>query len=219
MNKIMRGGLVLRLLVPAVAAALAGLYLACEKEPQDEVDKYFEQHPYRSESRGADEGTEDLVMTPANAAVTFVGEQVQFHVEGGNPPFSWSVANDADGDIDEQGDRDALYTADTLQPNTVVAVDDDGRTAIGHINHTVADLQISPSGDQQIPPSTAANFIASGGAPPYNWSQFKSMGALATGGANSENCTYTANATSGTNVLIVTDFVGDSAQVTIRQVP
>ncbi|MBM4144018.1 MAG: hypothetical protein FJ225_10575 [Lentisphaerae bacterium] len=211
-----------RMAVLIATLVLAGgglLYVACEKEEEDEIDRFFSQNPYRSRSHDAGDETEALTMDPENATVTFLGEEIHFRVEGGEEPFDWSVADDGAGNVDEQGERDAIYKADTLDPNTVVAVDRDGKTAVGKINQTTAPLQIIPSGTQTILAGDTVNYEATGGSAPYDWSQFRpSFATLTMGGADNEELQYDSNVgQTGTNIVVVTDRVGDSAQVSVIQ--
>jgi len=214
-----------RALSPLLAVLLLGIggivYTACEQEQPDEIDEHFEQTPYSSRAR-SEGGIERPRLIPSAATITFIDQQVAFEFDGGDPPVRWTVADDDAGDIHRNGDRDAVYTADTLGPNTVIAEDSEGRTAAATINQNLAPLQISPSGTQNIPAGGGAagtgTFTASGGLAPYDWTVFLgAMTASLTPSGDTTQCDYETSAATGTNTLYVTDMIGDSAQVTIVQ--
>jgi hypothetical protein len=214
-----RSRLVLPALAPLLAVAAAAVYLACEKEVQDEVDKYFKEHPYASgQDRSAEEGVEGLRMLPATAAVTFIGEEIHFRVEGGDEPFRWDVADDDHGEVTENGERDAVYKAKTLDPNSVIAVDDEGRTAVGRVGFTTAALSVTPATlTVAANPGDTYNFIAAGGSAPYSWhTVIGTLGAIVGNGGDNETATYTVTSgNAGTNTVVLVDQAGATAQASV----
>jgi len=185
-----------------------------QEEPEDEIDRYFQQNAPRSQSR-QHANSEDLVISPQSASVTFIGQEILFTITGGKTPFHWHVGDTADGSIDKQDNqRQAVYTAKTLEPNTVLANDRDGKTALAGVGQVVAPLSMQPA-SLTIPHAVANTytFIAIGGSAPYNWQHvISSLGTVAGDGGDNETATYTVTGAGGigTNLIVLIDQAGSS---------
>lgn len=200
--------------------ALGLVLIGCELFQPTDVDNYFEQNPYPSKGRDK-ENPGDLIIDPTAATVEWIGEKVVFTVDKGNEPFEWRVAESAHGSITRMdNDRQAVYKCKTLEPNTVIAEDANGRTIAAPINTVIGDLQIV-GGNVTIPAGsgTVVGFVAVGGVPPYDWKiTFSSLATVAESGPDDENCTYTETGgpgATGTNLLIVVDQLSNVDQVSI----
>lgn len=202
----------LSLAVFAVGTVLAGLAVisGCEDEPETDISGMGS---YRSDSRH-ENGLGGLTISPDFATVTANGQQVLFQADRGTPPYTWDTAT-ADGHMVPQGENQALYVVDNVHANQVIVTDAKGSVAVADIIRYTSALKITPS-TQALNDGDAAMFTASGGTPPYDWSQVLSLATLTEQGANDYQCVYDDAAGGGlTNTLIVIDSDGSTAQASI----
>jgi hypothetical protein len=162
------------MMASALVIAVGLLFPACEDEPStggDDLDTYFATHPYVSDPRN-DSGVPPLTMIPISAIASFVGQQISFVISGGNPPYHWDVANTTYGRVDQSQDATdhAIYIANVVAPNSVIAYDSNGRSGIGEIVTGANNMQVTPL-TATIPatnqPGGQIQFTVSGGIPPY----------------------------------------------------
>lgn len=207
------------LLAPAMILGWAG----CESEDSpdtESVDDYFDSHPYVSDPR-APGAKRDVSVSPAEASVTFVGQEIAFYASGGQSPYTWDVADPSAGRMHTSATRaqDARYECLKLKPNSVIVADNQGHAAIATINSstgsppaalTAAANPTSLSADGQ-----KAQLSATGGSPPYTWTVDDAfLGGVSPSVGSS--VVYTRNHV-GDNSVTVTDNAGNSAGLVIQQ--
>jgi len=184
----------------------------CEDEPSTgSLDKYFANNPYISDPRSTPANAV-LQITPGRASVTTKGEQVHFSVKGGAGPYSWGVAEPANGTITPQGGSShAIYTVTKIAANNVIVNDTTGHAAIGDITSGIGTVSVSPATATLATNETALVLTASGGTPPYAWAIASSpsgSGSSVSAAAGKQSLyTRTAGPT-GTAVVSVTDEGG-----------
>ncbi|NQT92129.1 MAG: hypothetical protein HQ559_05155 [Lentisphaerae bacterium] len=208
----------------AMLCVLGAFLIGCELFQPNDVDDYFDQNPYPTKGRDK-ENPGDLTIDPTAATVEWIGEKVVFTVEGGNETFKWRVADSDQGSIKRMdNDRQAVYKCKSLEPNTVIAEDANGRTVAAPINTVIADLRIVPSGPFTVSwnagsPATIG-LLAVGGLPPYEWKvTFSDLGTItSTSGPDDENAVYTdesGGSVTGRNVIVVIDSGVETAEATV----
>ncbi len=209
-----------RMLWVAMPLSLLASFLVlgpgCEDEPSDnDVDKFFEEHPYVSDPRH-DTGRIVLQVEPASATVSDIGDKVLFTASGGKLPYTWAVTTPAAGSIAKQGDYKAIYTAGAVAPNTVVVYDRNGDAALATINGSA--LIIQPPGPITVAQGGTQTFKALGGAGGYLWTvSDQSLGTLDTDEGETVTYTGNTNSESGDNIITVYDAKNNAASVTITQ--
>jgi hypothetical protein len=180
------------------------------------VDSYFASHPLVSDPR-APNAPQDVVITPAIASVSFVGQAITFTVTGGEGPYHWDVAT-GNGHVGSPANdtSQGVYTTLTLAGNSVIVYDARGHSAIATVGTgTASALAITPSSATLTTNTQVTAFAVSGGTPPYNWTVLHGAnGILNT--ASGASVLYTRTAP-GDNALTVSDSVGGSANVVISQ--
>ena len=198
--------------------AVGVLVPGCEEDTVvDDLSAYFAANPYISQARTP--GTLPLVVTPSIDSVTVKGQKVAFRAKGGQPPYFWGVATPERGSIETiAGSTEyAVYTATTVGPNSIVVSDALGGAAVAKVQAgTPTALQIIPSAVTLVDPplGAAVDFVVVGGVEPYGRfdEAFPELGTVSQGG------TYfvqQVNVT-GTNILTITDAVGDFANATVE---
>lgn len=204
------------LFATAALAVLAGP--GCETD--DNVDSggiagYFENNPYTSLERL--EGYEYLRITPASAEVTFVGQTVRFQVDGGTPPYEWTVALPGVGGIGSVRENEAVYTAGAVAPNNVLVFDVAGRSGVAAINGGIETetLAVNADPDTLAVDGGRSAVNVTGGVPPYRWSVLD--GDLGTIDRNSGESVVYTRLRSGDNSVRVTDSEGSTGAVVIQQ--
>ncbi|MBP7828878.1 MAG: hypothetical protein KA248_03055 [Kiritimatiellae bacterium] len=189
-------------------------------ETDDHVDSsrvgdYFEDNPYTSLARP--EADRYLRITPAEAEVTFIGQTVRFQVDGGTPPFDWTVALPAVGSIGSPRENEAIYTASAVEPNNVLVFDASGRSGVAAINGGLEPdtLTVSADPDTLLLDGGRAVVNVTGGVAPYRWSvQSGALGYLDR--TSGESVVYTRSS-AGDNSVRVTDSQGSTGAVVIQQ--
>jgi alpha-tubulin suppressor-like RCC1 family protein len=147
---------------------------------------------------------ENLAITPTSAYVV-VDSDYSLGFTGGVPPVSYSIVSGG-GAIDS---ATGVYTAPSTTGSATVRVTD----ALGHTSDASLTmfnpLTISPN-DQTIGINTVQNFTASGGVGALTFSIFSGNGSI-----NPSTGVYTAPATAGTEIIQVTDSIGNTASATL----
>ena len=126
---------------------------------------------------------------------------------GGQPPYRFSVVSGT-GTVDPVS---GVYTAPSAAGTTTVQVADSlGAIAqIAIVNNaqltmSTASITVTAGAGQAYP------FVGAGGTPPYSYSQISGPGTTSPGGV------YSADNSSGTAVIRVTDSIGVTADATVR---
>ena len=211
----------LSLLVIAVLTLVPSFLLTgCESDDSPDtnnLDSYFEQHPYVSDPRG--ETTPRIVnIAPEVVDVSFAGQQVTFTAFGGQDPYVWDTADHGNGTVQAQPNTaSAVYTASAVGPNDVIVYDQNGRAAIATINGPTMPLLAVANPSTLTVDGALATVTASGGVPPYSWDTGDhALGVVSplVGGS----VVYTRGH-SPDNSVTVTDSAGDSFTLVIKQTP
>lgn len=156
-----------------------------------------------------------------------------FYVRGGSAPYYWSHSDPYMGyltPVDEFNDgvdsklrytfKPMLYGTAGTDEDTIIVTDGEGNTATIKITVTaseeeeeeVPELVITPS-TQTIANGSSINLTASGGVPPYSWSQSDPSASIDPEGTT---VTLDASGVADTEItVIVTDSEGNSASATI----
>jgi hypothetical protein len=180
------------------------------------VDSYFADHPLISDPR-APGAPQDVVVTPAIASVSFVGQLVTFEVTGGEGAYHWGAAN-GNGTVAPRASdtSQAVYTTLTLAGNSVIVYDARGHSAVATVGTgTASALVITPSSATLTTNTQVTSFAVSGGTPPYNWAVLH--GANGTLNTTSGASVLYTRTNPGDNALTVSDSAGGSANVVISQ--
>lgn len=148
--------------------------------------------------------TQTLSISPS-AKTLAVNNQFTFSGSGGTPPLSYSMVSGG-GSIDSVS---GVYTAPASSGSAVVRVSDSlGATADANVTVNAA-LAISPS-SQTLAINGTLSFSSSGGVIPYTYSVVSGSGSI-----NASTGAYTASASTGTDVVRVTDSLGNTTDATI----
>jgi len=214
--------LILALAVVAIISAMFFAITGCESDGDtgSGLDAYFAANPFISDPRTTGDlsnGGLSLSSSPDPALVTTAGQKVIWTVSGGDTPFTWAVASTTPGSIAAQtgNTRQAVYTVATVTKNNVIVSDANGYAAIGEITTgTTPGVQITPaSWDVTASPTT---FTASGGVPPYVWDTVShTVGTVTGSGTQNQTGSYATANFSGTNSIVVTDSLGNSATANV----
>ena len=196
-------------------------YTGCEGESNSDssgVDEYFEANSYSSETR-EEPGEATLKIDPTLAAISIIGQSVEFTARGGQTPYTWSVGNSTKGHVVVKGWSEGVYVCDEVGNNDVIVVDTQGHSAIAHITPKVDAMTVSPPSVTLASGEYYASFTVSGGTPPYIWSSGNvSLGTVSYSADTSYLAAYTAVAgTYGQNVITVSDSEGRTASATVTQ--
>jgi len=152
-----------------------------------------------------------LAITPPSAVVAPLGTQAFTASGGSGMGYMFSLSVDSSGgSITAAG----AYTAGAIGGvmDTVQVVDSAANMATATVTVT-GSLEISPK-SATVAAGGMQTFTASGGTPPYTW-------ALTTAGSGSmasitmAGGVYTAGAMAGTDIVTVTDTVGNTGSATI----
>ncbi len=205
--------------IAAIAAAAVVLLPGCEDTPSTEdAAQYAQANPYSSLPRDTP-GNPRLVVSPATANATLVGERLLFALEGGVLPIRWDVSKRASGTIEPQGDgRQAIYVVRTLEANDIIITDSSGQAALAKINGESTALSIVPSGDAELTFDSERIILAAiGGEPRYEWrAVYPDRGTISFRSSDTATIDYRRD-TVGDNVIIVTDSNGDTASLVVSQ--
>jgi len=179
------------------------------------VDSYFADHPLVSDPRDPT-APQDVVLTPASASVSFIGQLITFTVTGGEGAYHWGVAN-GNGTVAPRAEdtSQGVYTTITLAGNSVIVYDARGHSAIATVNTgSGSALVIAPTEATLTTNTQVLAFSVSGGTPPYTWATLHTNGVLNT--TSGANVLYTRTAP-GDNALTAGDSVGGSVNVVVHQ--
>jgi plastocyanin len=155
---------------------------------------------------------EPLRIAPGSVAL-LAQTQYKFGATGGQPPYTYSVLGGG-GTVDPDT---GVFTAGLSAGETTVRVTDAyGNTEDAEISVTLGGaLTISPSA-LSITVNSSVTFGAFGGVPPYTYS-------LPTQGTGTPSITtvsdtgeYTAGASTGTDIVRVTDAAGSTSDCTVN---
>lgn len=141
-----------------------------------------------------------LALTPTSGTIPVNGT-LQFTVNGGAGPYTWSSSNPAVGAINN---NTGLLTGRSAGTTTVTATDTRGATVTSQ-NITITALGVTPNGGR-VAVGQTLQLTASGGTAPYQWTSGNN--AVAT---ISNNGLLTAVAP-GTTTITVQDANGLTAQ-------
>ncbi|NLE68121.1 MAG: hypothetical protein GX608_11940 [Lentisphaerae bacterium] len=198
-----------------------GLLGGCESDSDTSgSEAYFAANPYVSEEREEPDPT-GLKISPANAVINVVGQQVVFTGSGGEGTYSWSVTDTSVGTVHSLTTVQCFYLCKKPGDNTVMLTDKAGHWAAAQISssNVTVSLTITPSSAEVTDASPYASFAVSGGTAPYSWTVANaSMGSISYSASSSQLASYTMFAGRyGQNTLSVTDSDGHSASATITQ--
>ncbi len=171
---------------------------------ESDVDRYFDDHPFLSDPRARP--TNPIKVSPRTASVEEVGQKVLITASGGATPYTWDVANTANGTVDSSSNwRQGIYTATTLNINSVIVYDRKGNAAITTIRPATGQaLEISANpGTLELDGDTAV-LDGTGGAPPYTWT---------VGDANRG----TISSTTGTSIVYTRTSAGNNSVTLVDQ--
>jgi hypothetical protein len=145
-----------------------------------------------------------VVLTPTSVTLA-VNNQTTFVASQGLAPYNFTVSC---GTINASG----LYTAPASTDTCTVTVTD------AHNTTATANVTIAPA--ISLSPVTATllttgthSFAASGGVPPYTYTMQSGLGTV-----NGTSGLYTASTTAGTEVVLVTDALGNTATSSVMVV-
>ena len=173
-----------------------------------------------SPNRAGDPGTDpnaNVTISPSAARLDASG-QAQLTVNGGEPPFSWSVSNPGLGSVTSPSpnSRTATYQRSGLGSgvNTVTVRDNLSDTGTAAI--VVDNLAISPQGATIAAGITSQAFSVQGGTPPFSWGvSDTALGTIASTGERT--ATYVRRTGTGTNLVIVRDSLGIETKTQLTQ--
>jgi hypothetical protein len=151
-----------------------------------------------------------LTVNPASQDV-MVNQTAQFAGVGGKSPYSWLLlTTNTGGSIDPSS---GIFTAaSTTGTDTVQVTDSLNRTATATIT-VVPLLTLSPTTLKILPNHTQA-FTASGGLGPMTWT----IPTNSSGATIDSNGNYTAGPSLGSDLIQVTDSLGDAANASVTVV-
>lgn len=182
-----------------------------------ELDAYFDSHPYVSDPR--DGGDTLVTLTPPSATLSTVGEKAVFKFNGGSGPITWDVSDSSKGSVSASGDQ-GVYTVTAVGRNDVIAYDRNGRAAIAKINGATtgsgSPLSAGASPGQLNNNNDMTVIAATGGTGPYSWSVSDASKGNFVNGTTGASVLYIRNS-SGDNGITVTDSLGATANIVIKQ--
>ncbi|OGV62098.1 MAG: hypothetical protein A2498_07735 [Lentisphaerae bacterium RIFOXYC12_FULL_60_16] len=207
-------------LVVGASLALTAVLLStgCEDDPDmGDSESYFEDNPYRSETRSEVSQDEDtLLITPNTPVVSMIGQNISFKVDGGYTPYTWSVADATRGTIapNVKNSDSSIYTSLAVAENALTVTDNGGRSATVNINVRGATaLQIVPGEVTILAAGADYQFQQVGGVAPYTWASANMiLGTINATGAYNPTAGQT-----GTNTINLVDSAGDVATATVIQ--
>jgi len=206
----------------AMGGALTGVLLCmlpgCEgggNPNTDGIDAYFAENPYVSDPRDPS-APQDVVISPSDASVSFIGQLITFTVTGGEGAYHWGAANGNGTVASRAGDTSqGVYTTTVLAGNSVIVYDARGHSAIATVNTGGGSaLAIAPADATLTTVSQVMTFSVSGGTPPYHWAKLNTSGTLNT--TVGASVLYTRTGTND-NALTASDSLGGSINVVIHQ--
>ncbi len=186
-----------------------------DESGSNELDGYFESHPFLVDASSRSTGNGVVAISPSSASVNEVGGKVLFKASGGEGSYTWDVLDGSIGSIAGNGSG-AEYTALKVGNNNVIVYDSAGNWASASIGGAGTALSISADTAKLVADDTYAVLKVSGGQPTYTWSVAEpSRGNIvgAKTGASVVYQRYSAN----DNAVTVTDGLGSRASIVIAQ--
>jgi len=123
-----------------------------------------------------------LRVRPDIVTVESISDSFVFEVDGGQDPFTWSVANAGNGSVTVLADSTARYNVTRVAKNAVVVFDSTGHWGASEV-FAVNGLQLLPSVATIETIGGTIQFSATGGEPPYTFVVgVPSIGMITTGG-------------------------------------
>ncbi len=213
----MKRSIVLHVLACMAVAAGFSFLTGCESDDSPEtsnLDHYFESRPYVSDPRSSG-SPRDVKINPTAATVTQVGQEVAFKGIGGKGPYVWGVSDSSKGYMRVFGWEQAVYVTREVAPNDVIVYDQLGHAAIARINGSVSQLLVTANPTSLTYDGAKSILSAAGGSPPYTWTV--ASGAFGSIDSSTGSTVVYTRGAAGDNAVKVTDAVGGSASVVIRQ--
>ncbi|MCX7009848.1 MAG: hypothetical protein NTY53_21840 [Kiritimatiellaeota bacterium] len=180
------------------------------------IDSYFADNPFVSDPRDPS-SPHDVVVTPAVASASYIGQAMTFTVKGGRPAYNWVVVNGNGSIAGSPGDGgQAVYTVNAVAQNSVIVYDAQGHSAIASISASAISsaVAISPTSASLTNNNALVVFTANSGLPPYNWSVLNGNGNL---NASSGTSVIYKRLSAGDNAVTVTDSAGGTASAVVQQ--
>lgn len=179
------------------------------------TDNYFDQNPFGSQPRDpVQPGI--LTITPNQATVTFIGQQVNFRVTDGTPPYTWSVALDTVGSVSPVSGSQTIYTAAEVSANSVIVHDSKGQSAVANISASAVAMTVAPAETTLEENFEMVTFTITGGTAPFVWKVFDpELGKIVTGGTTSSEVYQRLQ--KGDNSITITDSLGNSVNAVVHQ--
>lgn len=148
-----------------------------------------------------------LAISPSSQN-TLVSSTISFSATGGVNPYTYSLVSGV-GAIDANS---GLYTAPASNGSAIIRVTDNFGNYVNATVNVTSVLNISPT-SKTLAVNNTQTFIASGGTSPYTYSVQSGTGSI-----NSSSGLYTAPASAGSAVVLVTDSLGATvtANVTVN---
>jgi len=207
--------------VMAVLLLVMGTFVGCESDDSPDtgdMDGYFDQHPYQSDGRSSTH-PRDLSVTPEKVEVTYAGQQFNFRVVGGAEPYRWEVSDAGNGSIAVLPDTtEAVYTANVIAPNTVLAYDASGKAGVADVTGPTDQLVATASPDTVSTPGGRSILTATGGTAPYTWAVSDIALGTIVGSATGNEVVYQRSIGGiGDNTVSCTDGAGTVVNVLIKQ--
>jgi len=148
--------------------------------------------------------TSTLSISPTTKILA-VNNVFTFTASGGTPPLTYSVFSGG-GSINSSTGQ---YTAPAVAGSAVVRVTD-SLGAIASSDVTINSVLTITPVSQAMAINGSLNFSSGGGVPPYSYSIFSGAGSI-----NPTTGAYTAPGTVGTDIVRVTDSIGNTANSTV----
>jgi len=207
--------------IMAILLLVMGTFAGCETDDSPDtgdLDGYFDQNPYQSDGRTSTH-PRDLAVTPEKVEVTSVGQKFNFRVTGGVEPYRWEVSDGGNGSIVTlQDTTEAIYTANVIAPNTVLAYDSSGKAGVADVTGPTDKLIATASPDTISTPGGRSILTATGGTAPYQWAVSDvALGAIVGSSTGNEVVYQRAIGSLGDNTVSCTDGAGTVVNVLIKQ--
>ncbi|NQU39037.1 MAG: hypothetical protein HQ523_03705 [Lentisphaerae bacterium] len=165
-------------------------------------------------------GTDALRITPSSLTLLRpgAGPAGDFVVTGGVPPYSEWIETFPELGVVSLGGTYIVMTALVEGTNFVSITDAAGDIATATVNHVLEydPLAIIPESTALATDGDTANFIASGGLPPYQWSLvYNSQGQIV--GSDTGTVMLYRRLDEGDQVIILEDALGSFTQAQVAQ--
>ena len=122
-----------RLVYTLAVLGFVGLLVGCESDVKTEgVSTYFNENPATIEPAPVDEAV-PMRMTPDEAVVNADGERLAIRIEGGTPPYHWTVENTRRGRLIAVASKEVVYQRVSSGDNLVFCTDSLGQRVLALI--------------------------------------------------------------------------------------